>query len=42
MLVNNFLGGRYDDRELEEYTKALWNSAPITLPKLLGKGDYKA
>ncbi|KAE9015858.1 hypothetical protein PF011_g7419 [Phytophthora fragariae] len=42
MLDNNFPGGRYDDRELAEYTKALRNSAPITLPKLHSKGDYKA
>nr|KAE8938952.1 hypothetical protein PF009_g11200 [Phytophthora fragariae] len=42
MLENNFPGGRYDDRELAEYTKALRNSAPITLPKLHSKGDYKA
>ncbi|KAE9264592.1 hypothetical protein PR003_g32751, partial [Phytophthora rubi] len=28
--------------ELAEYTKALRNSAPITLPKLHSKGDYKA
>ncbi|KAE8970985.1 hypothetical protein PR003_g6795 [Phytophthora rubi] len=42
MLDNNFPGGRYEDRELAKYTKALRNSAPITLPKLHSKGDYKA
>ncbi|POM81578.1 Hypothetical protein PHPALM_426 [Phytophthora palmivora] len=34
--------GSYDDRELVEYTKALRNSAPIQLPKLYTKADYKA
>ncbi|KAE9010707.1 hypothetical protein PR001_g16098 [Phytophthora rubi] len=42
MSDNNFPSGRYDDRELAEYTKALRNLAPITLPKLHSKGDYKA
>ncbi|KAE9217583.1 hypothetical protein PF005_g8598 [Phytophthora fragariae] len=42
MSDNNFPSGRYDDRELAEYTKALRNLAPITPPKLHSKGDYKA
>ncbi|KAE9002039.1 hypothetical protein PR001_g18364 [Phytophthora rubi] len=42
MLDNNFPGRRYNDRELAEYMKALRNSAPITLPKLHSKGNYKA
>jgi hypothetical protein len=41
-LDNTFPGGRYDNRELAEYTKALRNSAPIQLPRLHSKDDYKA
>ncbi|KAE9052050.1 hypothetical protein PR001_g868 [Phytophthora rubi] len=40
-LDNTFPGGRYDNRKLAEYTKALRNSAPIQLPHLHSKGDYK-
>ncbi|KAE9241848.1 hypothetical protein PF004_g6873 [Phytophthora fragariae] len=39
MSDNNFPSGRYDDRELAEYTKALRNLAPITPPKLHSKGE---
>ncbi|ETM34569.1 hypothetical protein L914_18369 [Phytophthora nicotianae] len=40
-LDNNFPGGRYDDKELVEYTKALRISPAIQLPKLHTKEDYK-
>ncbi|KAE9001044.1 hypothetical protein PF004_g16803 [Phytophthora fragariae] len=42
LLDNTFPGGRYDNRELAEYTKVLRNSAPIQLPQLYSKSDYKA
>ncbi|KAG3050988.1 hypothetical protein PI124_g15687 [Phytophthora idaei] len=29
---NTFPGGRYDDKDLAEYTKALWNFPGIQLP----------
>jgi hypothetical protein len=41
-LDNTFPGGRYNNRELADYTKALRNSAPIQLLRLLSNGDYKA
>jgi len=41
-LDNTFPGGRYDNRELADYTKSLRNSAPIQLPRLHSKSDYKA
>ncbi|KAE8983112.1 hypothetical protein PR001_g23540 [Phytophthora rubi] len=42
LLDNTFPGGRYDNRELAEYTKVLRSSAPIQLPQLYSKSDYKA
>ncbi|KAE9296277.1 hypothetical protein PR003_g23797 [Phytophthora rubi] len=41
-LVNMNPGGRYDDKELAENTKALVSSPPIKLPKLHSKSDYKS
>ncbi|KAE8975266.1 hypothetical protein PR002_g25641 [Phytophthora rubi] len=35
-------GGRYDDKELAQHTKALVSSPPIKLPKLQSKSDYKS
>ncbi|KAE9324129.1 hypothetical protein PF001_g3586 [Phytophthora fragariae] len=35
-------GGRYDDKELAQPTKALVSSPPIKLPKLQSKSDYKS
>ncbi|KAE9249327.1 hypothetical protein PF004_g3455 [Phytophthora fragariae] len=41
-LDNMNRGGRYDDKELAQHTKALVSSPPIKLPKLQSKSDYKS
>ncbi|KAE9279463.1 hypothetical protein PR003_g28228 [Phytophthora rubi] len=42
LLDNINPGGRYDDKELAEHTKALVSSPPIELPNLYSKADYKS